>query len=112
MIRVCTFARKTMKLRMILLSAAFASGMQVAIPAAYAAEAKPPAAKPITVNGKAISQAKMEAVVRQRVAQGQKDDESLRRGILEILVNQELLSQEAERLGLLKSGDNQMQIEL
>lgn len=102
-----------MKLRMILLSAAFASGMmQGASITAHAAEAKPPAAKPVTVNGKAISQAKMEAVVKQRVAQGQPDNDQLRRGILEILVNQELLSQEAERLGLLKSGDNQAQIEL
>jgi peptidyl-prolyl cis-trans isomerase C len=100
-----------MKLRVLLLSAALASGF-LHMQAVHSAEAKPPAGKPVSVNGKPISQAKMEAVVKQRVAQGQPDNEQLRRGILEILVNQELLSQEAERLGLLKSGDNAVQLDL
>ena len=97
-----------MKYRMLLLSAVLASGV------AHGASAPEPrpATKPVTVNGKVISQAKMDAIVRQRTAQGQQDNEQLRKGILEVLVNQELLTQEADRRGLLKSADNQVQLEL
>ena len=75
-------------------------------------DGKAAANKPVTVNGKVISKAKMDVVVKQRVAQGQPDNDQLRRSLLEILVNQELLSQEAERRGLMKNADNQIQVEL
>jgi peptidyl-prolyl cis-trans isomerase C len=64
------------------------------------------------VNGKIVSRAKIDLAVKQRVAQGQPDNEQLRRGLLDVLINQELLSQEAERRGLLKIPESQVQIEL
>lgn len=107
--RLLFFRGITMKLRiLLLLSAALALGLAHG---AGAAEARP-ATKAVTVNGKAISQAKVEFAVKQRVAQGQPDNEQLRRGILDLLVNQELLAQEAERRGLLKGADAQIQLEL
>ncbi|MBM3346108.1 MAG: peptidylprolyl isomerase, partial [Betaproteobacteria bacterium] len=45
-------------------------------------------------------------------AQGQPDNDQLRRGLLDELINRELLAQEAERRGLLKSAEAQAQIEL
>ena len=89
------------------------SGANPPAPAASQATAATAAtAKPITVNGKVISKAKMDAVVKQRVAQGQPDNEQTRRGLLDILINQELLAQEADRRGLTKSADAQIQMDL
>lgn len=108
-----------MKFHTTLLSAglalAFASNTVIAQESKAAAKPAAPAAtaiRPVTVNGKVISKAKMDAVARQRVAQGQPDNEQLRRGLLDVLINQELLAQEAERRGLLKSADAQAQIDL
>jgi peptidyl-prolyl cis-trans isomerase C len=74
--------------------------------------AKPEAPKPVTVNGKAIPLSRLNFLVRQRTAQGQPDNEQVRRALLENLINQEVLVQEAERRGLGKSADVQIQLEL
>lgn len=105
-----------MKFRNLMLAASLAlaldTGHALAQASKPADDSKTTPNKPVTVNGKVISKAKMDMVVKQRVAQGQPDNDQLRRSLLEILVNQELLSQEAERRGLLKSSDNQIQVEL
>lgn len=70
------------------------------------------AAKPVTVNGKPISRARMDFIVKQRAAQGQPDNEQVRRALLERMVDQEVAVQEAERKGLAKNSETQMEIEL
>jgi len=82
------------------------------LPTDSKAAAKPEAAKPVTVNGKAIPLSRLNFLVRQRTAQGQPDNEQVRRALLENLINQEVLVQEAERRGLGKSADVQIQLEL
>ena len=84
-----------------------ATAQDKAAPSAQAA-----ANKPITVNGKPIPKARLEFIVKQRAAQGQPDNEQVRRTLLDNLINQELLSQEAERKGFSKSPDIQIQIDL
>ena len=70
------------------------------------------AAKPVSVNGKAIPKSRLDFLVKQRTAQGQPDNEQVRKALLENLINQEVLAQEAERKGLAKSSDIQIQVEL
>lgn len=70
------------------------------------------AAKPVTVNGKAIPRSRLDFLVKQRTAQGQPDNEQVRRALLDNLINQEVLAQEAERKGLSKSADIQTQVDL
>ena len=82
------------------------------LPTDSKAAAKPEAAKPVTVNGKAIPLSRLNFLVRQRAAQGQPDNEQVRRALLENLINQEVLVQEAERKGLAKNADVQIQVEL
>ena len=77
------------------------------------AAAQPPGtSKPVSVNGKAIPKARLDYLVKQRTAQGQPDNEQVRRALLDNLINQEVLAQEAERKGLAKSADIQIQVEL
>ena len=68
--------------------------------------------KPVSVNGKVIPKARVDFVAKERVAQGQADNEQLRGAITDTLINQEVLAQEAERKGLAKSGNVQMQVDL
>jgi peptidyl-prolyl cis-trans isomerase C len=79
-----------------------------------AAPAKPvPATGPVaTVNGAAIPRARLDAVVRQQVSRGAADSESLRAQVRDLLVNNELLVQEANRSGLAKKPEVQQQIDL
>jgi peptidyl-prolyl cis-trans isomerase C len=82
-----------------------------------AQNAKAPAAaqsadKPVSVNGKVIPKARIDFVAKERVAQGQADNEQLRGAITDTLINQEVLAQEAEKKGLSKSGNVQMQVDL
>ena len=78
--------------------------------------AKPAAAAPsgpvATVNGVAIPRQRLELVVRQQVARGGPDNEQLRGQIREILINNELLIQEANRSGLAKKAEVQQLIDL
>jgi peptidyl-prolyl cis-trans isomerase C len=68
--------------------------------------------KPVTVNGKAIPKARLDFIVKQRVAQGTPDNEQLRKSVLDALITQEVVAQEAERKGMAKSADVQIQLAL
>jgi peptidyl-prolyl cis-trans isomerase C len=72
-----------------------------------------PATGPIaTVNGVAISRARMDTVLRIQKERGVQDNDQVRSQIREVLINNELLNQEASRSGLLKKADIQQQLEL
>lgn len=64
-----------------------------------------------TVNGKAIPASKAESLVKQALAQGQKDTPQLRAMIKERLVSIEALLQEAEKAGFSKNEEVKSQIE-
>jgi len=69
-------------------------------------------AKPVTVNGKPIPKSRLDFIVKQRAAQGQHDNEQARKAILDNLITQEVVAQEAERRGFAKSADVRAQLEL
>jgi peptidyl-prolyl cis-trans isomerase C len=88
--------------------------MLLALPAA--AQDKPAAAPAngavATVNGKAIPQAKLDLLLRERVAQGQQDSPELRAFLKQELINLELLHQEALKRGLDKNPEVAQQLDL
>ncbi|MCC7080047.1 MAG: peptidylprolyl isomerase [Burkholderiales bacterium] len=65
-----------------------------------------------TVNGKPISQAKLDILVRERVAQGQHDSPELRSYLKQELINREVLQQEAVKRGLDKNEQVMMQLDM
>ena len=79
-----------------------------------------PAAKPAvsatgpvaTVNGVAIPRARLDAILRMQKERGVADSEQVRAQVREILINNELLNQEAARSGLVKKPETQQQLEL
>src|SRR6266850_7825888 len=71
-----------------------------------------PASKPVTVNGKPIPKSRLDFIVKQRSTQGQPDSEQTRKQILDNLISQEVVAQEAERRGLSKSADVRAQLDL
>lgn len=79
-----------------------------------AKEAPTKAASPAaaTVNGKAISQARVEMLAAAQRAQGRPDSDELRKAIVDNLITQEVLSQEALKKGVDKKPEVQTQIEL
>ena len=82
-------------------------------PAKPAAPAGVPATGPIaTVNGVAIPRSRLESVIKQQVARGAKDNDQLRAGVREALINNELLVQEANRSGVAKRPEVLQQIDL
>ncbi len=75
--------------------------------------AKPAAGGPVaTVNGVVIPRQRADTFVRLQTARGAQDSDQLRAQVRELLVNNELLVQEANRSGLAKKADVQQQIEL
>src|SRR3989442_5779842 len=78
---------------------------------AQAAKARS-SAKPATGNGKPIPKSRLDFIVKQRAAQGQPDNEQARKAILDNLITQEVVAQEADRRGLAKSADVRTQLEL
>lgn len=74
--------------------------------------AKDTAKAAATVNGKAIPQARIDAMVAAQVAQGRPDSPQLREAAKEDLVRRELLAQEAEKKGLDKKSEVQTQMAL
>jgi peptidyl-prolyl cis-trans isomerase C len=64
------------------------------------------------VNNKPISSSKVEALVKQLVAEGQKDGPELRGFVKDQLIGREVLTQEAERRGIARRGDVQQQLDL
>jgi peptidyl-prolyl cis-trans isomerase C len=79
-------------------------------------EAAAPKAKgaepPATVNGKAIPKSRIDYIVKQRSAQGQPDNEQTRKLILDNLITQEVVAQEADRKGFAKGSEVRIQLEL
>jgi peptidyl-prolyl cis-trans isomerase C len=84
---------------------AFAGALATAALAADSAEV-------VKVNGKAIPQSRMDFAIKANAAQGQPDTPEVRSRIREILINNELIAQEALKKGLDKNPDVAMQIEL
>ncbi len=64
------------------------------------------------VNGKAIPTARVDAMVKQMVQQGQKDSPEMRSMIKEELINREILTQEADRQGIGSRPEIKNQVEL
>ncbi|MDN4015476.1 peptidylprolyl isomerase [Zwartia panacis] len=75
------------------------------------AHAQPKPAAPLaTVNGVAIPESLLEQNVRANVAQGQRDTPELRQVLKDELINREILSQEAAKLGLDKTAEAKTQL--
>lgn len=64
------------------------------------------------VNGKPITSARMDAMVKQVVAQGQQDSPQLRNAIKEELINREILMQEADKNGVPNDAEVKSQLEM
>lgn len=100
----------------------FFCALALALPAAALAQlpgkepAKPsavPATGPVaTVNGIAIPRQRMDTVLRIQKERGIPDSEQVRSQIREVLINNELLNQEASRSGLTKKPELLQQLEL
>jgi len=73
---------------------------------------KQSAAKPVTVNGKPIPKSRVDFIVKQRTSQGQPDSEQARKQILENLITQEVVAQEAARRGFAKQAEVRTQLDL
>jgi len=65
-----------------------------------------------TVNGVAIPRTRLETVLRMQKDRGVNDSDQVRAQLREILINNELLNQEANRTGLVKKPEFQQQLEL
>ncbi|MDB4912439.1 MAG: PpiC-type peptidyl-prolyl cis-trans isomerase [Gemmatimonadetes bacterium] len=63
------------------------------------------------VNGKPITTARVDAMVKQAAAQGRQDTPDFRKQVKDQLINQEVLYQEAEKKGFAASADVKSQIE-
>ena len=70
------------------------------------------AASAAKVNGTNIPQYRLDAAIKSRIAQGQQDSPEMRKGILDALVNQEIVAQEAAKRGLEKQPHVAARIEL
>lgn len=64
------------------------------------------------VNGKPVPKSRVDALVKQQVAQGAPDGDQLRKAVVDRLVALELVSQEAERKGLTKTQEFRDQFEV
>src|SRR5438552_11893354 len=85
----------------------------VAIPVwAQTAAEKASAAKAVTVNGKPIPKSRLDFIAKQRANQGQPDNEQARKAILDNLITQEVVAQEADRRGFAKTSDVRTQLDL
>src|SRR5260221_2845836 len=79
---------------------------------AQTAAQKAPASKGVTVNGNPIPKSRVDFIVKQRATQGQHDNEQARKAILDNLITQEVVAQEADRRGFAKTSDVRTQLEL
>ena len=69
-------------------------------------------AQGVKVNGKEIPQARLEAAIKNRIAQGQADSQQLRSSVKDALINQEIIAQEALKKGLDKKPEVAVAIEI
>ena len=91
----------------------FALGLSFTMPAPAQVEKKPaPAGSMPSVNGKTIPKSRLDFIVKQRSAQGQPDNAQARSAILDNLISQEVVAQEAERRGFGKNADVRAQLDL
>ena len=82
-----------------------------AAPPAPAAAA--PATGPVaTVNGVAIPRQRAEFVIKQQTARGAKDSVEFRARVRDVLINNEIISQEANKLGVAKKPEVVQQLEM
>lgn len=95
--------------RFVLLPALFVS---LALSAYVHAQDSLPAGTVATVNGKPISQAKLDLLVRERVGQGQQDSPELRSFLVQELINREVVMQEALRRNLDKNAEVALQLDM
>ena len=97
-------------------SLGLSAALFLCVSAAAWGQAAAPKAKeggqPVTVNGKPIPKARVEFIVKQRAAQGQPDSEQARRMILDNLITQEVVAQEADRKGFGKGAEVRTQLDL
>jgi peptidyl-prolyl cis-trans isomerase C len=92
-----------------LLAVALAAALSpVALAAPPVKDGKPVA----TVNGKAVPQARMDALLAAQLAQGSQPGPQLQNNVREELIRRELLVQEAEKKGIDKKTDVQAQVTL
>ena len=81
-------------------------------PAKPAAPAAPATGPVATVNGVAIPRQRADFVIRQQTARGAQDSDALRARVREVLINNEVIAQEANKAGTAKKADVQMQLEM
>ena len=87
-------------------------GFTASTPAQVAKDPAPAPLKPVSVNGKSIPTFRLDFIVKQRTAQGQPDNPQTRKTILDNLITQEVVAQEADRRGLSKSADVRAQLDM
>jgi peptidyl-prolyl cis-trans isomerase C len=88
---------------------------QAQLPTKEPAKPAAPAAKdgPVaTVNGVVIPRQRADFIVRQQAQRGAQDSDQLRARVREVLINNEVIAQEANRTGVAKKADVQMQLEM
>jgi peptidyl-prolyl cis-trans isomerase C len=91
---------------------------QAQLPTKEPAKPAPPAAPatrdgPVaTVNGVAIPRQRVEFIIRQQSARGAQDSVELRARVREVLINNEVISQQATKDGLAKKADVQLAVEM
>ncbi len=76
------------------------------------APAKAAATKPVTVNGKPIPKSRIDFFVKQQASQGMPDNPQTRNMVLDNLISQEVVAQEAEKKGFAKSQDFRTEMDL
>lgn len=106
-----------MKLRFLAVALATLALPALALAQAAKPPAKPAAAAPQSgplalVNGVAIPRQRAEFVVRQQTGRGAPDTEQLRAQVREVLINNEIIMQEASRTGIAKRAEVLQQLEL
>src|SRR5690606_13161351 len=107
------FKGKSMKIHFPLLLGVPLAAMLVALPASSQDKGAAAQSETIaTVNGKPITEAKLELLVRERVAQGQQDSPELRSFLKQELINREVIHQESLKRGLDKNPDVMVQLEM
>lgn len=94
------------------LAAGLFAGALLSMPAIAADKAPAKAGAVATVNGTAISQSLFDAFYGEQKGQGMPDSPELKNAVREELIRRELLSQEAKKNGLDKSGTVAAQMEL
>jgi peptidyl-prolyl cis-trans isomerase C len=95
------------------LALAQAQSLPTKEPAAKPAAPAAPATGPVaTVNGVAIPRQRAEFVIKQQAARGAHDSDALRARVREVLVNNEVIAQQAAKDGLAKKPDVQLALEM